>query len=95
MAQGKPVITIKKVDKAVLSYGDHASYGREPARYGVFKNGKQVGFIYSERQTYMNTPGWWELAHRKGGKTIKRFYTSQRQGGAFTQAKKFALNYKW
>ena len=99
MAQDKkkPVITVKKIDKAGIGFGDHASYIRYPARYGVFKDGKKVGVIQSDKQTYMNSPGWWELYdwRTKACRPIKRFYTGVRLGGAFAQAKKFALNYKW
>lgn len=56
------MITIKKIQKSYRSYGRGPDNTYTPARYGIFRDEKQVGTIAASRMVrYMEQP-WWEVS---------------------------------
>ena len=78
------MIIIKKLRKAGRSYGRGMDNFYMPAVYGIFKNGKQVGFIHGSEQRYMGSVEWTinNINHRE----LKHFFK-----GGLKAAKAWAI----
>jgi hypothetical protein len=90
-------VEIKKTRKSEVSFGDRGAQFHEPARYGVYVDDKEVGYIHGSTTGFMTGTEWdineWDATGQ--ARPVMFFnMTSQRTGlTAFKQAKAFAIEY--
>jgi hypothetical protein len=90
-------ITIRKIRKADVEYGDRAAQFKVSGRYGVFADSKLVGMVWSPgSRGYMERADW-EVTTMKDdgslGKHVKTFFNCRDGNSPFAKAKAFAIDY--